>query len=97
MVRCKSLVEATRVQIVEVMSGEDADMASRAENDETGDETADETGNETETDTHMFGTDDDNDEDDPIGMHVAKVYEKTIMQLGEIFGAESMFGGDSNA
>jgi hypothetical protein len=80
MVRCKGIVEQTRVNIVKVMSKE----PELEEEDQ-----------ETDTDTDMgtitddsgagirsWGVDDDDDEDD-INMDVARVYENTLVQLGE--------------
>ena len=79
MVRCKSLVEATRVLIVEVMSKE-PEMESEA-----GEETGTETGAETDAmsvDVHSAwdGVEDKHD------MDVARVYEGTIIQLNELLG-----------
>ncbi len=79
MVRCKSLVEATRVLIVDIMSKE-VEIES-----EVGYETGTETGAETDgmsVDVHSAwdGVEDKHD------MDVARVYEGTIIQLNELLG-----------
>jgi len=78
MVRCKSLVEATRVRVVEVMGGlkrpvEDASETS----EEIGEET------EVETETDIEGASTWDGEDDGHNMDVARVYENTLVQLGK--------------
>lgn len=92
MVRCKSLVEQTRVLIVDIMNKEPEDEDGGGdENDDDDVETAD----ETETGTNGTGsfTDPNWDEgDDTLHMDVARVYENTIVQLGEILG-EGVSGG----
>lgn len=85
MVRCKSLVEATRVLVVDVMSREGGD-----ENTDT--ETATETdaeGDGMSVDQHSSAWDDNEDEEH--NMDVARVYEKTIVQLGKALGSHSAF------
>lgn len=91
MVRCKSLVEATRVQIVEVMSKEVPDEETEAE---TGDETDVDAG-ETDADTTMGGGWDD-DENDEHNMDVARVYEKTLVQLGEALSWGTVYDADKS-
>jgi len=86
MVRCKSLVEGTRVLVVEVMSRED-EGESRAET-------------ENETDVDMSSVDRESawDEDDEhLNMDVARVYERTIVQLGEALRTSTGYdaGADS--
>ncbi|KAL3422565.1 hypothetical protein PVAG01_06721 [Phlyctema vagabunda] len=91
MVRCKSLVEATRVQIVEVMSREGE--ANEAMEEDT--ETANETGAETDG---GFSVDAENAWDDERGVHnmdVARVYDNTIVQLGEILGAQIAYEAEA--
>lgn len=85
MVRCKSLVEATRVQIVNIMSKDSGYQSSRIQTD-----TEDEAGMETEsTSVDMHSTFDDDDDNDNYDMEVAKVYEATIVQLGESLGSSA--------
>ncbi|EON99466.1 putative meiotic recombination protein dmc1 protein [Phaeoacremonium minimum UCRPA7] len=93
MVRCKSLVEQTRVLIVDIMNKEPEDEDGGG--DENDDDDDVETGDETETGTNGTGsfTDPNWDEgDDTLHMDVARVYENTIVQLGEILG-EGVSGG----
>ncbi len=86
MVRCKSLVEQTRILIVDVMSKE-------PDQDELDDE------------FQLTGTEDDTDADVPssrvgiwdedderLHMDVARVYENTLVQLGEVLGEASGVG-----
>ena len=78
MVRCKGIVEQTRVVIVDVMTQEPEDLAhDEVVSDMDGGDisTADESeaGNENEAEDELF-------------MDVARVYEKTIVQLGERLG-----------
>ncbi len=80
MVRCKSLVEQTRVLIVDVMSKEpDPD-------DDDGDETEITlTGEDTDMDAPpRVGIWEEDDE--RLHMDVARVYEKTLVALGEALG-----------
>ncbi|PQE21082.1 meiotic recombination DMC1 protein [Rutstroemia sp. NJR-2017a WRK4] len=80
MVRCQSLVESTRVLIVDVMSNEPEAGTEREE--ETGAETTDEDGMELDGEGAW-------DEDESgYEMDVARVYEHTIVQLGEVLGHE---------
>lgn len=70
MVRCKSLVEATRVLIVEIMNKE---AESERENEESG----------TDADAMSAGGDSNLEIDEDVhDMDVARVYEGTITQLG---------------
>ncbi|RFU33334.1 hypothetical protein B7463_g2976, partial [Scytalidium lignicola] len=81
MVRCKSLVEATRVQIVNIMSKDAGYQSSRVQSD-----TEDETG--IETDQMSIDAQSTLDDDiDKYNMDMAKVYEATIVQLGELLGS----------
>lgn len=70
MVRCKSLVEQTRVTVVDVMGKEPI-----LERD------VDESGAETDVDMESTGWD---PEEEKYEMDVAQVYEQTIVQLGEL-------------
>lgn len=80
MVRCKSLVESTRVMIVDVMS-----QAPEVEDgpDDSGVET-----DAMSVDDSAYGV-----EEDEHDMDVARVYEKTIVELGEVLGGA--FDADS--
>lgn len=79
MVRCRSSVEQTRVLMIEVLSStedaEDEDDEAQAETD-------------TDTPDNLAALTED---DDRLYMDVARVYEKTLVQLGQrlgdIFGA----------
>jgi hypothetical protein len=78
-VRCKSLVEGTRVMIVDIMSREP--------------------GPELEEDVRECGVETDIEEDTGTGdqerefdMDIARVYEQTIMQLGERLDRNGGFG-----
>lgn len=79
-VRCKSLVEQTRILIVDVMSKE----PQEEDDDEEADyDTPMETESESEgagSRSSAYGEDDD---EDGLDMDVAKVYENTLVQLGE--------------
>lgn len=80
MVRCKSLVETTRVVVVEVMN----------RGGEVESELPEESGMETDVNMSAgesaYGLDDEHD------MDVARVYEGTIVQLGEVLGNAFEFG-----
>jgi hypothetical protein len=80
MVRCKSLVEATRVLVVEVMSEEAGVEVERDGPEESG----------AETDAMSIGAESAwGLEDEKHNMDVARVYEATIMQLGELLNSKS--------
>ncbi|KZL83026.1 meiotic recombination protein dmc1 [Colletotrichum incanum] len=81
MVRCRSSVEQTRLVIVEVISKE-PDEGDEMEEDES--ETDATRGNDTENDD-AIGSVWDGD-DDGFYMDAARVYEHTIVQLGEKLG-----------
>ncbi len=88
MVRCKSLVEAMRVLIVEVMSKEAlADIPGSTDTD--GNE---QTGTDTDMDTAYGDSESAWDDELNHDMDVALVFEKTIVQLGE--SLESSTGYD---
>ncbi|KAK1971419.1 hypothetical protein LY78DRAFT_676845 [Colletotrichum sublineola] len=81
MVRCRSSVEQTRLVIVEVLSKEpDEDD----ETEETESETDDTMGNDTEDDDAVDSVWDG--DDDGFYLDAARVYENTIVQLGERLG-----------
>lgn len=89
MVRCKSIVEQTRLVVVEVMNKQ---TGPEIEPDDDDDDDMD-TDTELETDynatdsaTEDGGFVDPNwdDEDDDLLMDVARVYERTLIQLGEV-------------
>lgn len=94
MVRCKSIVEQTRVVVVDVMN--ERTGAEDTGGDEDEDEGMDvETELETDAETDADATDasmDDrpfvdpnwDDGDDDLHMDVARVYERTLIQLGEV-------------
>lgn len=95
MVRCKGIVEQTRTVVVGVMSKQ-TEPEQQAERDSDEDEDdEDDLVTEMETDTepemtHSAAEDrgfvDPNweDEDDEVYMDVARVYERTLVKLGEI-------------
>ncbi|KAJ4392426.1 hypothetical protein N0V85_007066 [Neurospora sp. IMI 360204] len=81
MVRCKSVLERTRVLVVEVMSKEPADEDQGGDSGGQGIQTP-KPDDDTE-DMNDFD-DDDDDEDELLHMNVATVYENTLVKLGEI-------------
>ncbi|KAB5539310.1 meiotic recombination protein DMC1 [Coniochaeta sp. 2T2.1] len=93
-VRCRSIVEQTRVEIVNVMSnaqqgGDDEEDQEEDEDDDMDGDyvTPTETDRESEAEgsvapSSMYGEGED-DDDDRLAMDVAKVYENTLVQLGE--------------
>lgn len=84
MVRCKSLVEATRVLVVEVMSKE---VEPERENSESG----------VETDAMSVDRESTWDADeDAHEMDVARVYEATITQLGEMLENKTSYDASSD-
>lgn len=90
MVRCKSVIERTRVLVVEVMSKEPVDEEDRMDTKDLGIRTPrPDTDTEAEADvppdTNDFD-DCDDDDDELLHMDVAKVYENTLVKLGEILG-----------
>lgn len=85
MVRCKSTIEATRVLVVDVMSRErDAEDQDGEEPDQL--PTADESESELEGPGQRRGLWEDEDDDERYHMDVARVYEDTLVQLGETLG-----------
>lgn len=95
MVRCKGLVEATRVLLVDVMGrAEDGGRAEEARDERETEENE----TETETDVDEGGYREDWEEvtGGPWEMEVARVYEMTIVQLGELLGEEFAIPGAGN-
>lgn len=89
MVRCKSLVESTRVLVVEVMSRdveEEEEEEDRGLGDREMADTDTEMGTDTEDEAGAWNGGEDEDEDDEHNMDVARVYEKTLTQLNEVLG-----------
>lgn len=92
MVRCKSIVEQTRVVVVDVMNkGTGAEETEKDEEDVMDTETELDTDAETDADVTDTSTDDRpfvdpnwDDGDDDLYMDVARVYERTLIQLGEV-------------
>lgn len=83
MVRCKSLVETTRVLIVEIMSKE---IQIEREDEESG------------TDMDGLSTDVGSafdDDEDVHDMDVARVYEATITQLGGVLENKTSYDAGS--
>jgi hypothetical protein len=78
MVRCRSLVEQTRVLMVEVLSGS-AVEEEEVEEEETEDETM--TEGESEPRPATFDIDEDR-----LHLDAARIYEHTIVQLGGRLG-----------
>ncbi|EFZ03265.1 meiotic recombination protein DMC1 [Metarhizium robertsii ARSEF 23] len=85
MVRCRSLVEQTRVLIVEVLSSGDVDDEDDEDEDEDtdmdmdgGESAAEAGGNRTPTPWDI--------EEERLHMDAARIYENTIVQLGERLG-----------
>lgn len=94
MVRCKSIVEQTRVVVVDVMNkrtGAEEPEQDVEEDDDVDTETELDTEAETDADMTDASLDDRpfvdpnwDDGDDDLYMDVARVYEKTLIQLGEM-------------
>ncbi|KAK3486817.1 uncharacterized protein B0T23DRAFT_407719 [Neurospora hispaniola] len=93
MVRCKSVIERTRVLVVEVMAKEPADEDPDGDTGGQGIQTP-KPDNDTEAEAESdrlpemsdFDDGDDDDEDELLHMNVAQVYENTLVKLGEILG-----------
>ncbi|XWW93311.1 hypothetical protein V2A60_001243 [Cordyceps javanica] len=88
MVRCRSLVEQTRVLIVEIMSNERS-VGSDVDSDDY-DEDEDESEDDDEfKESRGGGGDDDEEQDDELAsvrLDAARVFENTIVQLGNRLG-----------
>ncbi|KAL6854951.1 hypothetical protein ACO1O0_006087 [Amphichorda felina] len=81
MVRCRSLVEQTRVLMVEVLSGVPEDE----EDDEESEELVDTESEDPEPSGNAVSGTWDID-DDRLHLDAARIYENTIVQLGERLG-----------
>lgn len=91
MVRCRSLVELTRVLIVEVMSKEPADEED--EEDENDDHHGFTSATESQSDAEGGGFHGIWEEDEErFHMDVARVFENTLVQLGETLGEGQSVG-----
>lgn len=90
MVRCKSTVESTRVLIVDVMSKAHGNTEEQDVVDGGGDQllTADESESGPEGPGHRSRPvwEAETDDDEVLHMDVARVYENTLVQLGETLG-----------
>lgn len=92
MVRCKSIVEQTRLVVVEVMNKQTGLEAETNDDDDDDDDDMDtDTGLDTDFDTMDSSAEDRgfvdpnwDDEDDDLLMDVARVYERTLVRLGEV-------------
>lgn len=99
MVRCKSIVEQTRVIVIEVMNKRTGaeEEEDRAEDDAMDTDTDLVTEAETDAEATDALTDDKtfvdpnwDDEDDDLYMDVARVYERTLVQLGEVLQSSTL-------
>lgn len=95
MVRCKSIVEQTRVLVVELMNQQRAPQMDMDEDDPEGADT--ETELETDTEVNDSAAEDGGfvdpnweDEDEDLYMDVARLYERTLIQLGEVFQGQNL-------
>lgn len=89
MVRCKSIVEQTRLVVVEVMNKQTGPEVETNDSDE--DDMDTDAGLDTDLDPTDSAAEDRgfvdpnwDDEDDDVLMDVARVYEKTLVRLGEV-------------
>jgi hypothetical protein len=89
-VRCKSLVERTRMLVVEVMSKASQEDEDAEDGEEAAQDTPVETDSEAESGASRNGLYDDDEEDDGLHMNVARVYENTLVQLGQELGEDQM-------
>lgn len=84
MVRCRSLVEQTRVLMVEVMS---SGGEQEEEEDDDDDDDDDEDGDETEGgESYAAGGPAWDIDEDELHLDAARIYENTIVQLGKRLG-----------
>lgn len=101
MVRCKSVVQYTRVVVVDVMSKEaeadaddEEDQTMAAADDETGDETDSvPPAGKVEPSAPPFWDEDE----ERFYMDVGTVYENTLVKLGETLGEEGLEGIEMSA
>lgn len=86
MVRCKSLVEQTRVLIVDVMGNavEELDDDEDDRDETTDTEAPVQSGSEAES--RRWGPNGWKEDDERLHMDVARVYENTLIALGETLG-----------
>lgn len=95
MVRCKGIVEQTRTVVIGVMSKQTEPEQSTDQSTEDDSDDDEDLVTEMETDTEAEFTDgaagdrgfvDPNweDEDDEVYMDVARVYERTLVKLGQV-------------
>ncbi|KAH6605570.1 meiotic recombination dmc1 [Trichoderma cornu-damae] len=89
MVRCRSLVEQTRVLMVEVMSSGDGGEQEEEDADEDEDEDGDEDGDE------MAGGPAWDIDEDELHLDAARIYENTIVHLGKRLGDSLGSGADA--
>lgn len=92
-VRLKSIVEHTKVTVVKRMSGENVDAEEEEAPAEKGGGDAMDVDSATENDgadntVHFEGFEDEDEEyeEDEWEMQVARVYERTIAELGDVLG-----------
>lgn len=115
MVRCKSIVEQTRVLVVEFMNEQrqaplldmDNDTDQNDEEEDEDEETDTDMGTATETEMEMETTDAEDssggrtarsgfidpnweEEDEDLYMDVARIYERTLVALGEVLQQSSL-------
>lgn len=90
MVRCRSLVESTRILVVDVMSrvGVEGEGEQETDDDEVSDASMGGVWNGRE--------DEDDEEDEGYEMDVARVYEKTLTQLGQVLGDLTQLGDSTS-
>jgi len=84
MVRCKSIVQDTRVVIIDVMNEEPEEEEDAAGAGQRA--TEDESDRDGPTDWSKVSLSklvDEEEDDNPVYMEMARVYEKTLVQLGE--------------
>lgn len=87
MVRCRSLVEQTRVLMVEVMSnGEDIEEEDDDDDEKGEHDTTDDDLDQSRVSDSGIYTASWNIDDDRLHLDAARIYEHTIVQLGERLG-----------
>ncbi|EFX03555.1 hypothetical protein CMQ_483 [Grosmannia clavigera kw1407] len=92
MVRCRSTAELTRVVVADVISRASPDPADEAESRRPAMNTrVDPVNNDDDYEQRQTGDEEgapdfQNDEDEDLHMDVAKVYEMTLVKLGEVLG-----------
>jgi hypothetical protein len=83
MVRCRSLVELTRVVIVDVMGRGAEEMDTEEDTTAESDAPAQ---SESDAEGGRWGLGAFDEDDETLHMDVARVYENTLVQLGEVLG-----------